>query len=100
MIEERKVSVIRALVTRAPRQIVRAGCVARSEKCLSPGLKRVTLQGKVSLGNACSKAPMGRSAIAQGNALGSIGVMVRRPEGAEPNGKEKGRKVSVPGALW
>jgi hypothetical protein len=31
---------------------------------------------------------MGRSAIAQGNALGSIGVMVRRPEGAEPNGEE------------
>jgi hypothetical protein len=31
---------------------------------------------------------MGRSAIAQGNALGSIGVMVGRPEGAEPNGEK------------
>ena len=45
-------------------------------------------RAKVSLGNASSKAPMGRSAIAQGDALGSIGVMVRRPEGAEPNGEE------------
>jgi hypothetical protein len=63
MIEERKVSVTRAQTGHLIGQ-------------------------SVSLGNASSKAPMGRSAIAQGNALGSIGVMVRRPEGAEPNGEE------------
>lgn len=52
-------------------------------------LKWVTVSSKASLGNESSKAPMGRSEIAQGNALGSIGIiMIPRPQGAEPNGEE------------
>lgn len=38
--------------------------------------------------NASGEAPKGRSAKAQGNALGSIVIMITSPEGAEPNGEE------------